>query len=192
MSAPAYRLPDFVADLELITAVPLPDTERIRRIQKKLRMLISAGDVPLTDAARPPIKEHYGRYLLHEDKDSRFVVVEMVWGPKQGTPIHDHSTWGVAGVLCNELHLVNYDRMDDGSKPGVAELRESSCVDAPAGTVTYIQPPNDVIHSITNATDTVTRSVHVYGKSTVLCNWYDLATGKMTPWKLSYDKPCAC
>jgi predicted metal-dependent enzyme (double-stranded beta helix superfamily) len=192
MSAPAYRLADFVADLELITAVPLPDTERIRRIQKKLRMLISAGDVALGDASRPPIQEHYGRCLLHEDKDNRFVVVEMVWGPKQGTPIHDHSTWGVAGILCNELRLVNYDRMDDGSKPGVAELREASAIDAPAGTVTYIQPPNDVIHSITNTTDTVTRSVHVYGKSTVACNWYDLATGRMTPWKLAYDKPCDC
>lgn len=192
MSTPPYRLADFISDLELITAVPLPDTERIRRIQRKLRLLISGGDVALNDPSRPAPKDHYGRYLLHEDKDGRFVVVLMVWGPQIGTPIHDHSTWGVAGILCNELHIVNYDRMDDGSTPGVAELREASAIDAPAGTVTYIQPPNDVIHSITNTTDVVTRSVHVYGKSTVACNWYDLPTGKMTPWKLSYDKPCAC
>ena len=192
MSAPPYRLADFISDLELITAVPLPDTERIRRIQRKLRLLISGGDVSLNDPARPAPKDHYGRYLLHEDKDGRFVVVQMVWGPHLGTPIHDHSTWGVAGILTNELHIVNYDRMDDGSKPGFAELREASAIDAPAGTVTYIQPPNDVIHTITNTTDVVTRSVHVYGKSTVACNWYDLATGKMTPWKLVYDKPCAC
>ena len=192
MSVPPYRLADFISDLELITAVPLPDTERIRRIQRKMRLLISGGDIVSTDPARPALKEHYGRYLLHEDKDNRFVVVEMVWGPGQGTPIHDHSTWGVAGILCNELHLVNYDRMDDGSTPGRAELREASAIDAPAGTVTYIQPPNDVIHSISNTTDVVTRSVHVYGKSSVACNWYDLETGKMAPWKLVYDKPCAC
>ena len=191
MSA-AYRLADFIADLELVTAVALEDEERIRRIQRKLKLLIAGGDPALGDPARVPPKDHYGRYLLHEDKGGRFVVVQLVWGPGQGTPIHDHSTWGVAGILTNELRIVNYDRIDLGARPGVAELRESSALEAPAGTVTYIQPPNDVIHSITNVTEAATRSIHVYGKSSVVCNQYDLEAGTVRPWRLAYDKPCAC
>jgi 3-mercaptopropionate dioxygenase len=194
MSAPVppYRFSDFVADLELVTAVPLSDEERIRRIQRKLRLLIAGGDAALSDAAKVPRPDHYGRYLLHKDPDGRFVVVQLVWGPGQGTPIHDHSTWGVAGIAANELRIVNYDRVDDGRRPGHAELREASAIEAPAGTVTYIQPPNDVIHSIANPTDHVSRSIHVYGKSVVACNQFDLEKRTLRPWSLAYDKPCAC
>lgn len=191
-TSPAYRLSDFIADLELLTSVPLGEDERIRRIQRKVRLLLAGGDPAVVDPSRVPLPDHYGRYLLHEDKAGRFVVVELVWGPGQGTPIHDHSTWGVAGILTNELRIVNYDRLDDGAKPGVAELREASAVEAPAGTVTYLQPPNDVIHSITNTSAAVTRSIHVYGKSTVACNRFDLKSGSVRPWTLAYDKPCAC
>ena len=52
--------------------------------------------------------------------------------------------------------------MDDGSKEGYAELREASAIEAPAGTVTYILPPNDVIHLIENATDKTLKALDGY------------------------------
>lgn len=189
--APAYRFDDFIADLELITAVDSSDEEKIRRIQRKLRLLISGGNF-LSAQAREPGAQRYARHLVHDDPKKRFIVVSLVWLPSQGTPIHDHSTWGVAGIVENELRIVNYDRVDDGSKPGYADLREASAIEAPAGTVTYILPPNDVIHLIENATDRPTISLHVYGKSTVECNQFNLEKKAFSPWALTYDKPCAC
>jgi predicted metal-dependent enzyme (double-stranded beta helix superfamily) len=183
-----YRFADFVTDLELITAVEAVDEEKIRKIHRKMRLLISGGDDFLSAEAKAPSREHYARHLIHEDAKKRFVVVSLVWGPGQGTPIHDHSTWGVAGILTNELRIVNYDRLDDGSKPGFADLREASSITAPAGTVTYVLPPNDEIHLLENPTDVVTISLHVYGREITECNMYDLATKSYKPWRLSYDK----
>jgi predicted metal-dependent enzyme (double-stranded beta helix superfamily) len=191
LSTPAYAFEDFVADLELITSVESSDEEKIRRIQRKLRLLITGGRF-LPPVATTPSLKRYARHLVHEDAKKRFIVVSLVWAPGQGTPIHDHSTWGVAGIVENELRIVNYDRMDDGTKPGYAELREASAIEAPAGTVTYILPPNDIIHLIENPTNRTTISLHVYGKSIVECNRFDLAEKSFTPWKLDYDKPCAC
>jgi predicted metal-dependent enzyme (double-stranded beta helix superfamily) len=186
-----YKFDDFIADLELITSVGSTDEDKIRLIQRKLRLLISTGNFLPSDAKTPAL-QRYARHLVHEDPKKRFIVVSLVWTPGQGTPIHDHSTWGVAGIVENELRIVNYDRVDDGSKPGFADLREASAIEAPAGTVTYILPPNDVIHLIENPTNRTTVSLHVYGKSTVECNQFDLATKAFKPWKLTYDKPCAC
>ena len=164
-----YKFDDFIADLELITSVGSTDEDKIRLIQRKLRLLIASGNF-LHPEAKTPALQRYARHLVHEDPKKRFIVVSLVWTPGQGTPIHDHSTWGVAGIVENELRIVNYDRVDDGSKPGYADLREASAIEAPAGTVTYILPPNDVIHLIENPTSRPTISLHVYGKSTVECN----------------------
>jgi predicted metal-dependent enzyme (double-stranded beta helix superfamily) len=186
-----YKFDDFIGDLELITSVGSPPEDKIRLIQRKLRLLIATGNF-LPSEAKTPALQRYARHLVHEDPKKRFIVVSLVWTPGQGTPIHDHSTWGVAGIVENELRIVNYDRMDDGSKPGFADLREASAIEAPAGTVTYILPPNDVIHLIENPTNRTTISLHVYGQSTVECNQFDLAAKSFKPWKLTYDKPCAC
>jgi predicted metal-dependent enzyme (double-stranded beta helix superfamily) len=51
------------------------------------------------EAARPARDDSYARHLLHRDRNNRFVVLALVWRPGQGTPIHDHSCWGVMGVL---------------------------------------------------------------------------------------------
>ena len=46
-----------------------------------------------------------GRYrqnLLYCDPFERFSVVSFVWGPGQCTPIHDHTVWGMVGVMRGE------------------------------------------------------------------------------------------
>lgn len=188
--SPAYTFQDFIADLELITSVGSTTEEKIRRIQRKMRLLITGGRfLPSFATASDP--HHYARHLVHEDPKKRFIVMSLVWGPGQGTPIHDHSTWGVAGIVENELRIVNYDRVDNGLRPGFAELREASAIEAPAGTVTYILPPNDIIHLLENSTSQTTISLHVYGKNTLECNRFDLTAKSFAPWKLSYDNTSA-
>jgi len=173
-------------------AVAKPTTHELTdSLRQSLCRLIREQAVRLPECVFEANPEHYARRELYRSEDHGYCVVAMTWGPGQGTPIHDHSTWGVAGIVENELRIVNYDRMDDGSKPGYADLREASAIEAPAGTVTYILPPNDVIHLIVNPTDRTTISLHVYGKS-VECNQFDLEKKSYGSWTLSYDKPCPC
>src|SRR5258706_12890875 len=123
-----YKFEDFISDLELITSVGSTDEEKIRRIQRKLRLLISGGNF-LPSEAKTPALQRYARHLVHEDPKKRFIVVSLVWTPGQGTPIHDHSTWGVAGIGENELRLANYHPVVAGTKAGVARLREADAIE---------------------------------------------------------------
>jgi predicted metal-dependent enzyme (double-stranded beta helix superfamily) len=181
-----YTFNDFITDLELITTVEADDQEKIRKIARKMKLLLGGEDF-LTEVEKTPRTDHYARHLVHVDRKRRFIVVSLVWGPGQGTPIHDHSTWGVAGIVSNELRIVNYVRLDDRKKAGYAELREASAITAPAGTVTYVLPPNEEIHLMENTTEKPTISLHVYGKEIFQCNMFDIKAKTYKNWQLSYE-----
>ena len=55
-----------------------------------------------------------------------------------------------------------WNRVDDGSRPGYAEIVKAGEKVFGAGEVVTFLP--DSIHSVTNDTDAVTVSLHVYGK----------------------------
>jgi len=63
-----------------------------------LRNLVAHDDW-LPEAYAQPHPERYQQFLLHADSAQRFSVVSFVWGPGQRTPIHDHTVWGLIGVL---------------------------------------------------------------------------------------------
>ncbi|CAB3788523.1 3-mercaptopropionate dioxygenase [Paraburkholderia ultramafica] len=63
-----------------------------------LRELIAHDDW-LPDAFARPDPERYQQFLLHADSRQRFSIVSFVWGPGQSTPVHDHTVWGLIGVL---------------------------------------------------------------------------------------------
>ena len=46
-----------------------------------------------------PVPGAYGQYLLYRDPGDRFTTVAFVWDAGAGTPIHDHTVWGIVGVL---------------------------------------------------------------------------------------------
>src|SRR5262245_62011156 len=41
----------------------------------------------------------YQSHLLYAEPDGTFSIVAVVWRPRQVTPIHDHITWCVVGVM---------------------------------------------------------------------------------------------
>ena len=51
-----YRFDDFIADLELITSVGSTDEDKIRLIQRKLRLLIATGNFLPSDAKTPALQ----------------------------------------------------------------------------------------------------------------------------------------
>src|SRR5262249_62180459 len=71
--------------------------------------------------------------------------------------------WVVEGVYRNALRTARYRRLDDGSRPGYAELRETAMLDLLPGDVSHVLSPDQDIHDFTNLTDTPVVSVHIYG-----------------------------
>ncbi|MFO1054536.1 MAG: cysteine dioxygenase family protein [Planctomycetota bacterium] len=160
----------------------------IKEVSTLLFDLLRKPDGIPADAFRPR-DDSYARHLLHRDRQNRFVVLALVWRPGQGTPIHDHSCWGVMGLLENSLQEVGYERLDDGSRPGYAELRELTGRQVSAGSTSYLLPPYQEIHAIGNNTDRITISIHVYGRDIDEVNVFEPNTKTVRPMRIKYYSP---
>jgi predicted metal-dependent enzyme (double-stranded beta helix superfamily) len=101
-----------------------------------------------------PLK--YCCHLLHAEPDGSFSVVALVWRPGQATPIHDHVTWCVAGVIEGVEREEQYLLREDGW------LEEAGVAMNVVGDVSGLAPPGD-IHCVRSAVDETAISLHVYG-----------------------------
>src|SRR5690606_11117120 len=103
--------------------------------------------------------DSYRQYLLHADPLERFSVVSFVWGPGQRTPIHDHTVWGLVGILRGAERCRRYLRADDGRLRAHGE----ETVLRP-GEVDAVSPRIGDVHVVANALDDAPSvSIHVYG-----------------------------
>lgn len=123
-----------------------------------LRELIAVDDW-LPDTYAQSSQERYQQFLLYADARQRFSVVSFVWGPGQQTPIHDHTVWGLIGVLRGAELAAPFARNHDGTlRPSGDEARLER------GAVEAVSPSIGDIHRVRNAyDDRVSISIHVYG-----------------------------
>lgn len=106
--------------------------------------------------------ERYQQFLLHLDPLERFSVVSFVWLPGQRTPVHDHCTWGLVGVLRGEEWSQRYAYTDtDGGGRTFGAVEDP--VIAAVGSVDAVSPSIGDIHAVANTSDDMTISIHVYG-----------------------------
>jgi 3-mercaptopropionate dioxygenase len=115
------------------------------------------GPEILTARERLGDPDGYRCHVLHTEPDGSFSVTAMVWRPGQVTPIHDHVTWCVFGVLQGIEYEELYTVGTDGSY-----LQEVGRSENPTGAVSGFAPPGD-IHRVRNSGDSVAISLHVYG-----------------------------
>lgn len=82
--------------------------------------------------------------LFYEDKEFGFAINGLTKGQaRQGAAarIHDHAhIYTLYGVLDGRERIVRYDRIDDRSKPGYAEIKESSNVLCGPGEIDLVRP----------------------------------------------------
>jgi 3-mercaptopropionate dioxygenase len=143
-----------------------------------LKPLISNDDW-LPDEFAVPSPDTYRQYLLHCDPLERFSVVSFVWGPGQKTPVHDHTVWGLVGVMRGAELCEEYNHATIG-KPFVP----SGTHRIEPGEVDRLSPTIGDIHVVSNAfSDRTSVSIHVYGANigAVSRHVYDAASG--TPKK---------
>jgi predicted metal-dependent enzyme (double-stranded beta helix superfamily) len=158
--AEEYSLQDFIGDLDRITATEKSAAAIVRQAKPLLERLVR-NPKALEERFKQRGPTAYGRYMLHRAPD--FNVTAIVWGPGDGARAHDHQTWGLVGVVENEIQETRFQRRDDGSKPGYAELEVVATLNNRAGMVSCLVPPNDDIHEMNNVTARTTVEIHVYG-----------------------------
>jgi predicted metal-dependent enzyme (double-stranded beta helix superfamily) len=125
-------------------------------VTAQLRRHLPPPDV-LTAAERQGDPAGYQCRVLHAEPDGSFSVTAMVWRPGQVTPIHDHVTWCVFGVLQGVEYEELFALAPDGH-----HLVEAGRNEGRPGDVSGFAPPGD-IHRVRNIGDGVAVSLHVYG-----------------------------
>ena len=104
----------------------------------------------------------FGSTLLHAESDNSLFVVVDSWLPGRGVRPHDHGTWAVVVGVTGPEESTFWERTDDGSVEGHAQLRVISSKTISAGDVVTMKTGE--IHSVQNDTDETTLSFHVYGR----------------------------
>lgn len=148
----------FVGDFTALVDEAPVEAELLARGGRLLAKLI-AEDNWLPESHAAPDKERYRQYLLYLDPRERFSVVSFVWGPGQATPVHDHRTWGLVGVLRGAEFNESFVRDEEGAiRPnGPARTLQPGDIEA-------VSPRFGDIHRVANAYDhRVSISIHVYG-----------------------------
>ncbi len=150
-------LREFVRSITALVSASDDERYLIAETRQHLVRLIE-HDSWLPEAFAVPHPSRYMQYLLHCDPQERFSVVSFVWKPGHCTPIHNHTVWGVIGVLrgaerCDEFSGVN----------GYPIATGTSHVMRP-GDVDAVSPAIGDWHRVSNAlADRTSISIHVYG-----------------------------
>ena len=147
-----------------------------------LRDLVNTDDwLPLEFAKPDPA--HYRQYLLYCDPLERFSVVSFVWGPGQRTPVHDHTVWGLIGMLRGAEISRNF-AVDIAGR-----LTPTDGVRLVPGAVSAVSPAIGDIHQVENAlTDRPSISIHAYGANigAVARHVFLLESGETRPFVSGY------
>lgn len=156
-----YSLQDFIRDLDRITRAETSQNKIVAEAKPLLAKLIQQPDCIDARYKRRGATA-YGRYMLH--RAPLFNVSSVVWGPGDNAKAHNHDTWGMVGVIENEIQETRFRRRDDSTKPGYADLEVTGVLKNKAGMVSCLIAPEDDIHEMNNVTNRDTVEIHVYGR----------------------------
>lgn len=156
----------------------------LREGRKLLGHLIARDDwLPQEFALDHP--DSYRQYLLYCDPLERFSVVSFVWGPGHTTPVHDHTVWGLVGVLRGAEKCEEFERAGAG-RP----MRKTGEHIIERGGIDAVSPTVGDIHTVSNAlADRPSISIHAYGANigAVKRHVYVRETGAVRPFVSGYS-----
>jgi predicted metal-dependent enzyme (double-stranded beta helix superfamily) len=140
-----------------------------------------------------PSTEGRKNLLLYVDPDHHFVINGVVRMPGRTGSVHDHAdAWVLYGVLDGSESLERFERVDDGSRSGYAEVKLASVTTGAQGKVDLVPP-----HAIHAEQGGPTRSVAIIvrserlGEGTILQRTYDRKANTVIeqygPTQIPYD-----
>jgi predicted metal-dependent enzyme (double-stranded beta helix superfamily) len=164
----------FIADLRGVWAAESDDGRRMEKAKPLVGAFVTDPSLK-AHSAQWPSTEGRKNLLLYADPTYGFVVNAVVRVPGRTGSVHDHAdAWVLYGVLDGTESLERYERIDDGSRPGYADVRLASVTTGTQGKVDLVPP-----HAIHAEQGGPVRSVAIIlrsqrlGEGTVLQHVYD-------------------
>ena len=172
------RLRDFVRGMTHLVERHGADEPRMLDEGEKLLQGLIRHDDWLRAEFAAPSPESYRQYLLYCDPLERFSVVSFVWMPGHRTPIHNHTVWGLVGVMRGEELCEEFS----------PSIQKTNAHPVKAGTVDRVSPTIGDIHVVSNAGAQTAVSIHVYGANigAIRRHVYDPASGQAKEFVSGY------
>jgi predicted metal-dependent enzyme (double-stranded beta helix superfamily) len=162
MSDMTYDLARYVEDLRRIVRGESDDKSIVQRVAPLAQKLAATPGFIKDEFYECDEEQGFAFHLLHEEEDHSNAVFVIAWLPNRGRPAHNHKTWGVVVGMEGEERETWWQRVDDGSEPGFADLKRETEVTMGPGQVSCVLPED--IHTVWNETDKVSLSLHTYGR----------------------------
>jgi predicted metal-dependent enzyme (double-stranded beta helix superfamily) len=173
-SVPLPVFEKFVGELRAIWDSETDNQRRMERAKPLLEQLVKDPGLK-AHSARWPSTEGFKNLLLYVDPERHFAINAVVRAPGRVGGVHDHAdAWVLYGVLDGSESLERYERLDDGSRAGYAEVRLASVTTGTPGKVDLVPP-----HAIHAEQGGPARSVAIIlrsqrlGEGTILQRAYD-------------------
>ncbi|SPU53989.1 cysteine dioxygenase family protein [Bordetella trematum] len=171
----AHRLNDFIDRLRQQIAEAGGDEARLLASVEPLMQALVRHDDWLPERFAQPHPQYYQQYCLYACPRGDFSIVSFVWGPGQKTPVHDHTVWGVIGML-RGAELSEQFEPQAGGGYTITDRQTLQ-----PGMTACVSPSIGDIHRVSNVfDDRVSISIHVYGADIgkVERHVYDPASGE--------------
>lgn len=162
MNDEVNSLDRFVTDLRRITSEGRDEKQVLLALRPLVQRFALSGTWLEPRHYEADSDQGVGVHVLHEEPDHTLAVFAASWLPGRGVPPHDHGTWAIVVGVDGREKNVFWERVDDRSRPGYAEVRRIG--EKVFGSGDVLVMPSGMIHSVVNESDQVTLSLHVYGK----------------------------
>ncbi len=133
----------FIASMRTLFGEEQDVEKRWERLTPLLRELLAAPEIMARSKKWPKCAqaERAENLLFYVDPDFGFVINGLVKAPNTRTSVHDHAhNWTLYGVLDGSENIERYERLDDGSKPDYAELRNTGKFLVGPGDINLVRP----------------------------------------------------
>ncbi len=176
-----YTIDRFVEDAKAVLAAADGDRQRVVSELQPLVEKVLWDDGLFDEKYRAEPENGRPRYSYHHESDGSLQIYVVEFAPGIPTPVHDHVTWGLIGTCGGKQLTHRYQRVDDGSEHGKAQLKLISEAVLERGSVYPLLPPND-IHRIESVDGVPSYSLHVLGADLGRQhrNIFDVETGEVT------------
>lgn len=178
-SANRYDLDSFIADCRKAAAGCPDPADCVTSIAPLMLRVLANARQFLKPAHFRSDAAHYARNAIYISPDRDLSLYALVWLPGQWTPVHDHGSWGVVGIVQGMLEERAYMCVDgEITRNDGIRLKRGGNVLLPPGAVTTFVPNPDHIHQTGVPTDReMAVSLHLYGRMMSSFHVYDVAKG---------------
>ncbi|MBT3350844.1 MAG: cysteine dioxygenase family protein [Nitrospinaceae bacterium] len=178
----------FIGEVREIVRAGGTEEEMTARVAERLGKVLDDPEL-LTEAQLLVKKEGFTLNCVHIEQDDSFSIGAGIWDVGQTTPVHDHGTWGVIGIVRGVEKEESFHREGPRLMEGRAVIKPAGSRLAKPGDVFVCCTTDQDAHRVTCASDEPVVGIHVYGDDLAKIPRlkYDIDTGEVTSFQTGWD-----